>query len=115
MNDDRWENEDEESEGGTLRYDGDRQAYCKYCYTTHDTWELWEDGWVCGICGACTADEYMQIEGVEPSPEQLAFFRQNGQGQGIYCQRWYPPEPGEEAEELAEQEEEERLLAWLLS
>lgn len=122
MSDERWENEEEESEGGTLRYDGEHKAYCKYCYSTHRKWELWEDGWVCGHCGACTADEYMQIEGIEPSPEQLAFFQRYGYGRGVYCQRWYPPEldeeqasEQEEEEERSEQEEEDRLLSWLLA
>lgn len=61
------------------RYDGSQPAECKYCYETHYGWMLGTDYgdeivWVCEKCIHATKDEYMQIEDVEMSEEQKAFY-----------------------------------------
>jgi hypothetical protein len=57
------------------RYTPGAVAYCKYCYESHDRWELDCDGlWVCQKCNHATADRCMQIEGVEMSDWQRAFY-----------------------------------------
>jgi hypothetical protein len=59
------------------RYDPEHhKAWCKYCYTTHQRWIFMGEFWECQLCEHGTADEYMQIEGVEMSPEQQAFYLQ---------------------------------------
>jgi hypothetical protein len=78
----------EESEGRNLRYNPERyEAYCKYCSNTHRHWKFMGEFWECQICERGTADVYMQIEGVEPSPEQMAFYRRY---RGIYCGKVMP-------------------------
>ena len=76
-------------EGRTPRYNPKRyEAYCKYCYQTHRLWQRFWDVfpdevvWECEVCAHRTRDEYMQIEGVQPSAEQMAFYREYG---GVYC------------------------------
>lgn len=80
---DEWLNG--ESEGRNLRYNPEKyEAYCKYCYNTHRDWLFIEEYWECQICEHDTADEYMQIEGVEPSTSQMAFYQKHG---GVYSGR----------------------------
>lgn len=69
--------EEDEDEEWKPRYDGEHAAYCKYCYKTHEKWQLDEDAWLCEYCNHRTADQFMQIEDVEPSEAQKDFYRRH--------------------------------------
>jgi hypothetical protein len=61
------------SEGRILRFDPEiSEAYCRSCHHVHRCWLLLPGTlWQCQICEQRTADDAMQIDGVEPDPEQI--------------------------------------------
>jgi hypothetical protein len=49
----------------SLKYDGNKSAYCKYCYQTHNHWVLSGDHfdpmcWECLICNHFSSDDCME-------------------------------------------------------
>lgn len=85
--------EDDEDEFN-LRYDGENAVYCKYCYKTHKKWRIDEDAWLCEFCYHRTADEFMQIEDIEPSEAQKDFYRRHSVPTALLTSdsnEWYTP------------------------